>query len=102
MTLGTHADPALEEATAAAARAMRERLVAAGWGDWGPAGSAIVEAVPVLAEVAVNASWATFLSTISAWYRPTPGVLLDPRDVTVVTDSDGRVVGYRYRPEGAR
>ncbi len=55
-TLGTHADPDLAHATEAAARALRERLVAAGWAEHWPV---VLEAVPVLAEVAIGAAYAS-------------------------------------------
>jgi hypothetical protein len=50
MTLGTHPDPDLARAKAAAARALRDRLQGAGWGP------EAVRVAEVLAEVAVNAA----------------------------------------------
>jgi hypothetical protein len=54
MTLHAHADPDLAAARAAAARALRDRLEDAGWAEQWPA---VLDAVDVLAEVAVNAAW---------------------------------------------
>jgi len=54
VTLGTHLDLDLAHATAAAERALRDRLEAAGWAEHWPA---VIEAVPVLAEVAISAAW---------------------------------------------
>ena len=65
MTLGTHVDPDLERATAAAARALRDRLDAAGWGDHWPA---VIEAAPILADIAIGAAWADLKRAAS---RPT-------------------------------
>jgi hypothetical protein len=65
VTLGTHADPDLAHATAAAARALTERLTAAGWAEHWPV---VLDAVPVLAEVAVGAAYA---SLNRATRRPT-------------------------------
>jgi hypothetical protein len=55
VTLGTHIDPDLDRATTAAAHALRDRLEAAGWAEHWPV---VLDAVPILAEVAIGAAWA--------------------------------------------
>jgi hypothetical protein len=94
-------DPDLHHATAAATRALRDRLLAADVLVPGGDQQAWAEGfAAVLAGIAIGAAWRDFKATVSAWRRPTAGVLLDPQDVTIITDGDGRVVGYCYYPEG--
>jgi hypothetical protein len=55
VTLGTHVDLDLARATAAAARALRDRLEAAGWAEHWPS---VLDAADVLADIAIGAGWA--------------------------------------------
>jgi hypothetical protein len=105
VTLHAHADPDLAAARAAAARALRDRLEDAGWAEQWPA---VLDAVDVLAEVAVDAAWQSLKRAIGPPMEdgrddpPPPPFNPDPDLIAHLEGNKRSLRGYRREAERLR